>query len=34
MMKNISGIGIFVWLNEVKPLRRLSLIETVEEVSP
>ncbi len=34
MITNIWAIGFFVWLNEVKPLRRLSLIETVVEVSP
>ena len=34
MMKIFVGIGIFVWLNEVKPIKRLSLIEAVEEVLP
>jgi len=34
MMNKIWGIGIFVWLNKVKPISRLSLIEAVEEVLP
>ncbi len=34
MIDYIWGIGTFMWLNEVKPIKRLSLIEAVEEVLP